>query len=79
MRVTLYSKTECGLCDQAAEMLLRLGRRLPLEIDIVDIEGDPALYERYWARVPVVVVAGEEIGAAPLDEDLLQKALSAPV
>ncbi len=78
MKVTLYSKSECGLCDQAEEMLRRLGKTLPLEIEIVDIESDPALYERYWARVPVVV-AGEEIGAAPLDEDLLQKALSAAV
>ncbi len=79
MKVTLYSKSECGLCDRAEEMLRRLGKTLPLETEIVDIESDPALYERYWARVPVVVVAGEEIGAAPLDEDLLQKALSAAV
>ena len=79
MKVTLYSKSECGLCDQAEEMLRRLGKTIPLEIEIVDIESDPALYERYWARVPVVVAVGEEIGAAPLEEDLLQKALSAAV
>ena len=55
MKVTLYSKSECGLCDQAEEMLRRLGKTIPLEIEIVDIESDPALYERYWARVPVVM------------------------
>ncbi len=79
MNVTLYSKSECGLCDQAEEMLRRLGKTLLLEIEIVDIESDPALYERYWARVPVVVAVGEEVAAAPLDEELLQKALSAAV
>jgi glutaredoxin len=77
MNVTLFSKGECGLCREAEEMLRRLGRRLSLELEIVDIEGDPALFERYRDRVPVVAVAGREIAAAPLDEELLRASLSA--
>ena len=76
MKVTLFSKGECGLCLEAEDMLRRLGRRLTLELEIVDIEGDPALFERYRDRVPVVAVAGREIASAPLDEVLLLDSLS---
>ena len=79
MKVTLFSKGECGLCLEAEDMLCRLGRRLTLELEIVDIERDPALFERYRDRVPVVVVAGREVASAPLDEDLLLDSLSASV
>ena len=76
MKVTLFTKVECGLCREAETMLQRLRQKLPLELEVVDIEGDPALYNSYWDRVPVVVVEGREVAAAPLDEALLWKALS---
>lgn len=77
MKVTLYTKDDCGLCKEAERLLLRLQERLRFEVDLVDIETDPAVFDRYWARVPVVVVDGKEVAAAPLDEHRLRAALSA--
>lgn len=76
MKVTLFTKAECGLCRQAEDVLLRLRKKIPFELELVDVESDQALYSRYWDRVPVVAVDGTEVAAAPLDERSLQALLS---
>lgn len=75
MRVTLYTAEGCGLCREAEQLLLRLGKRIRFDLEIVNIEADSALYDRYWARVPVVLVDGREVAAAPLDERRVAAAL----
>jgi glutaredoxin len=74
--VTLYTKDDCGLCRQAEQLLLRLQKRFRFEVEFVDIEADPGVFGRYWARVPVVAVDGKEVAAAPLDERRLKAALA---
>ena len=71
MRVTLYTKAGCGLCDEAASMLKRLQKQGRFEIEYVDLDSDAAADKRYWARIPVIAVDGEEVAAAPLDEKQL--------
>ncbi len=77
MKVTLYTMEGCGLCRDAEELLLRLGKKIPFELVLVDIESDPELHSRFWDRVPVVAVKGREVAAAPLDEGRLRAALRA--
>ena len=77
MKVTLFTKTDCGLCRQAEEALRRLGKEIPFELEFVDIEDDPELHNRYWDRVPVVALQGTEVAAAPLDEGRLRAVLKA--
>lgn len=75
-RVTLYSKAACGLCDEAEEVLRELQREIPFRLEIVDIESEKTLFDRYWLRIPVVAVEGEDVAEAPLDADRLRAALS---
>jgi len=75
MRVTLYTKEDCGLCREADLMLKRLQNQGSFEIEYVDVEGDPAAMERYGPRIPVIAVDGVEVAAAPLDEHQLAVAL----
>ncbi|MBI2912420.1 MAG: glutaredoxin family protein [Chloroflexi bacterium] len=77
MKVTLYTKEECGLCREAEELLRRLARKIRFDLELVDIEGHPDLHSRYWDRVPVVAVEGKEVAAAPLDEGRLRAVLRA--
>ncbi len=74
MRVTLYERKDCGLCEEAYEAL----RRLRIEVLRVDVDGDAALGERYTLRVPVLRRAGEELDAAGLDEGAIARWLAAP-
>lgn len=50
-RLVLYQRDDCHLCDLALEVLAQA--RVP-EFDSVFIDGDPALEDRYGARVPVL-------------------------
>lgn len=77
MRVTLYTKHDCGLCDEAERALKRIRKTLKFELEVVDIEGEEAVYRAYWARVPVVAVDGKEVAEAPIDEAELRAALAA--
>ena len=58
--VTLYSRPECHLCDEARNALLALREEgLAIELREVDIEGDDELHARYLERIPVIEVEGE--------------------
>ena len=71
IRVTLFRKQGCGLCDQAEAMLKRISRRTPIRVTTVDIDSDEALQRRYFLEIPVVVVGGEEVARAPISERAL--------
>lgn len=58
--VTLYGKAGCHLCDVAREHLEALAAEREFALREVDIRRDPALFERYRYRIPVIVVDGEE-------------------
>lgn len=76
MKVTLYSKQDCGLCEKAERLLRRMRNESDFELDIVDIEGDEGVYRRYWDRVPVVSIGGEDVAEAPIDEARLRAVLT---
>jgi len=71
IRVTLFRKQGCGLCDQAEAMLTRISRHTPLHVTTVDIDSDEALQKRYFLEIPVVVVGGNEVARAPISERAL--------
>ena len=70
-RVTLYGRPDCHLCDDAREVLLRVGE----PFDEVDIESDDALFKRYLERIPVVAVDGRETFEFFVDEGALRALL----
>jgi hypothetical protein len=59
-KVRLYSRRDCGLCDQAREVLLAEVARTRFDLEEVFIDGDEDLERVYGLRVPVVEVNGEE-------------------
>jgi glutaredoxin len=76
MKVTLYTRKDCGLCQRAEEAILRLHGKKRFDLELVDIERDQAAFDRYWDRIPVVEVDGKEVAGAPLDERRLRALLS---
>lgn len=60
VRVTMYSRTTCGLCDAAREVILAVRERAPFEYEEVFVDGDDSLEREYGLRVPVVLVDGVE-------------------
>jgi len=78
LRVTLYERAGCGLCDEAHRALRRIGLDRALEIERVDIERDGALDDRYALRVPVLRVGDSELDAAGLEDGAIARWLAAP-
>lgn len=61
--ITLYAKAGCHLCDEARAWLedaLADPTISGIEIAEVDIRRDPAIFERYRYRIPVISVDGVE-------------------
>jgi glutaredoxin len=59
-RITVYTRDDCHLCEEAIETIERVAASLPLPVDLetVDVDADPDLRERYGDRVPYVTVDG---------------------
>ena len=73
-RVTVYSRAGCHLCRRAEAEVVRLARGRA-DVEIVDIDTDPGLVDRYTVRVPVVAVDGEEVAELEVDPVALRSAL----
>ncbi|MDG6901650.1 MAG: glutaredoxin family protein [Nitrososphaerota archaeon] len=58
--VIIFRKEGCHLCE-AVETEIRSMKGIKANPVTVNIDGNPALQEKYWARVPVVIVDGREI------------------
>jgi len=61
--VTLYSRTDCLLCEEALADLDGLKSEYPHELTIVDVDSDPELKKAYDEFVPVVQVGPYRIKA----------------
>ena len=71
-QVTIYTRVGCCLCDEARELLERYG----LRPEMIDIDADPQLRERYTTCVPVVVIDGKERFRGRVNEVLLRRLLT---
>ncbi|WP_336646643.1 glutaredoxin family protein [Microbacterium sp. USHLN186] len=79
--LTLIGKPDCHLCDVATEIVDAVVAELPdaaaerLEIVERSIADDPALYERWWEKIPVVLIDGELHAHWRVSPDRLRTAL----
>lgn len=55
-QVTFYTKAGCHLCDTAREMLDEIAAEIDYDLTEIDIRRDPALFEEYRYRIPVIIV-----------------------
>jgi len=77
LKLTLYSRPECHLCEA---LLADLTPLLPAgaAVDVVDVDGDVGLERRYGLRIPVLVAGGVELSGYPLDAERVRRYLRAP-
>jgi len=54
VRLTVYMRNYCHLCDDMLAALAPWAERHGLEVVTVDIDADPALEQRYGELVPVL-------------------------
>ncbi|MGG1944277.1 glutaredoxin family protein [Trinickia sp. NRRL B-1857] len=76
--LTLYSRTWCHLCEQMREALEPLLREFGATLEVIDVDADPALVERYDELVPVLVCESVELCHYRLDGERVRAALTPP-
>ncbi|HZR43446.1 MAG TPA: glutaredoxin family protein [Ktedonobacteraceae bacterium] len=55
-QVTFYTKAGCHLCEEARDMLDDIAASTPYELTEIDIRSNPAIFEQYRYRIPVIIV-----------------------
>jgi glutaredoxin len=75
MKVNLYSKTNCPLCDKAKQVLQELQNEFSFQINEIDIYQDDTLLEKYQLMIPVVEIDGEEVDFGLVQKDVIRKRL----
>lgn len=77
VRLRLYVRSGCHLCDAMLDELASIRQRRDFELEVIDILGRPALEARYGTRIPVLSTAvDEEICHYFLDETALAQYFS---
>lgn len=80
IKVTLLTKADCGLCEQAKAVLARVAADTPLDIETLDLASDRgrALAQRSgMAFPPGVLLDGKPFSYGRLSERSLRRAVTA--
>jgi glutaredoxin len=76
MRITLFAKPGCHLCDDVRALLEELREERGFELDEVDITRDAEVFARYRYEIPVVWRDGKEIARGRISDRELVKCLT---
>lgn len=80
--LTLIGKADCHLCDVAREIVDQVIADLPddvaerIEVREASIQDDPALYDAWWEKIPVVLIDDTLHGHWRVSADRLRAALT---
>ena len=59
-RLTLYTRRDCGLCQEMKAAVRTVALEVPLEIEEVDVDQSSDLKEQYGSEVPVLLINGRK-------------------
>lgn len=76
MKVNFFTRPNCPLCVDGLNMLKLVQEDVPFEINIINIEEDDYIHEKYMLMIPVVEKDGEIIQYGQLDYVTLYKRLN---
>ena len=75
MRVEVFSRPDCCLCEEAKELLERVRRTVTFDLEIRDISGDAELVQKFGHEIPVVFIEGRKAFKGRVDEGKLLRRL----
>ena len=58
--IVIYTRRECGLCHEAADVIAPIARQRGVPVELVDVDRDAELVRLYGDEVPVVFVNGRK-------------------
>ncbi|MBI3014212.1 MAG: YHS domain-containing protein [Candidatus Tectomicrobia bacterium] len=76
IRVEVYGRCDCCLCEEVTATLLKVRREIPFDLREIDIESRAELYEAYKKRIPLVFINGRLAFKFRVDEAALRRRLA---
>ena len=77
MRLTIYSKPGCHLCDEMKSLVHRVISRQTgdeaVSVDEIDISSDRTLLDRYGLEIPVLLIDGKKVAKYRVSEEELTR------
>jgi hypothetical protein len=67
LKLTVYSRAYCHLCEEMIEALRSLQGLVRFEISVIDVDSDPELERRFGEKVPVLMHRARELCHHRLD------------
>ena len=77
IKVKIYSKSDCHLCDEAKSVLSKVQQEIPFDFFEVDITSNRELFTEYKEQIPVVFICGKKAFKFRVNEKELRKRLLA--
>jgi thiol-disulfide isomerase/thioredoxin len=80
VRLTIYSKPGCHLCDEMKSLVHRVVAQHsnePIAVDEIDISSDPDLLDRYGLEIPVLLIDGKKAAKYRVSEEALRRMIDA--
>ena len=81
MRLTIYSKPGCHLCDDMKALIHRVIAQRPeagdLSLEEIDVSTDPELLDRYGLEIPVLLIDGKKVAKYRVSEVELTRLVEA--
>ena len=60
LRITLYGRKECCLCDDMKKIVAQAASETGAEVEEIDVDSSPALTEQLGSEVPVLFINGRK-------------------
>ncbi len=75
--VTLYTRKDCGLCEEMHEVLDRVRAQRPFELRVIDLDTEAPEDKRaaYDWEVPVLEIEGRKVAKYRIEERRLIRLL----
>jgi glutaredoxin len=76
LRLELYTRQDCHLCEEMKEVVRQVSEKVPFEIEEIDIDSSEDLKERFGSEIPVLFINGRKAFKYRATIKELQKRLS---
>ncbi len=77
MRITLYSRPGCHLCEAMREVAIPVAREVGAVFEELDVDADPVAAARWDLEIPVLCIDGEKAFSIEVSPATLRRRLTA--
>ena len=75
LTLQFYTRPDCTLCHSALAVVHRVQKKLPFDLNVINIDEDSALRQRYDTVIPVLTCGNIDLARTFIEEKSLGLAL----